>query len=350
MGYGETKVYFDGSHYIAIPHTERPPSKRKKKVNIDDVTPIQQSSEPKDSGLVPVPRKDGKLPLEVLAEQPREKESKTKTEQSEKPTIQISEKVKTKKDLFNELYKQFVLLPYNERYENILENMRMFFPKDNRLEEYVKDNLEKKKRNLICRRTRMIRKANLANFNYFCTFTYSDELHTEESFKKTLKKTFANFASRKAWKYMGVWERSPEKLRLHFHGLFNIPNGTIPGELTEKRDYSTTEHKMQTTVESSYFSERFGRNDFALLDEDANRLSVAVSYLMKYIEKTGERIVYSKGLYQYFISDIMDDDIVCTIGQEDKKLLLFDDFKCHDEGLYMGTVSKSVIAKMRKSN
>lgn len=349
MAYGETKIYFDGSHYIAIPHTERPPSKRKKKVNIDDATPIRESSEPKDSGLVPVPRKDGKLPLEVLAEQPREKEIEQKMK-DEKPTVQISEKVKTKKDLFNELYKQFVLLPYNDRYENILENMRRFFPKDNRLEEYVKDNLEKKKRNLICRRTRMIRKANLANFNYFCTFTYSDELHTEESFKKTLKKTFANFASRKAWKYMGVWERSPEKLRLHFHGLFNIPNGAIPGELTEKRDYSTTEHKMQTTVESSYFSERFGRNDFALLDEDANRLSVAVSYLMKYIEKTGERIVYSKGLYQYFISDIMDEDIVCPIGQEDKKLLLFDDFKCWDEGLYMGTVSKSVIAKMRKSN
>ena len=24
MPYGETKVYFDGSHYIAIPHTTRP--------------------------------------------------------------------------------------------------------------------------------------------------------------------------------------------------------------------------------------------------------------------------------------------------------------------------------------
>jgi len=35
---------------------------------------------------------------------------------------------------------------------------------------------------------------------------------------------------------------------------------------------------------------------------------------MKHIEKTGENIVYSKGLYQYFISDIMDDDIVSTIG------------------------------------
>ena len=45
----------------------------------------------------------------------------------------------------------------------------------------------------------------------------------------------------------------------------------------------------------------------------------------EYMEKTGEKMVYSKGLPQFFISDIMDEDIVCPIGLEDKKLLLFDD-------------------------
>ena len=29
MPYGETKVYFDGSHYIAIPHTTRPAKPRR---------------------------------------------------------------------------------------------------------------------------------------------------------------------------------------------------------------------------------------------------------------------------------------------------------------------------------
>ncbi len=71
---------------------------------------------------------------------------------------------------------------------------------------------------------------------------------------------------------------------------------------------------------------------------------------MKYIEKTGEKIVYSKNLPQYFISDILEDDIVCPIGQEDKKLLLFDDFMCLDEGVVMGKVCPEVIAQMRKSN
>ena len=42
--------------------------------------------------------------------------------------------------------------------------------------------------------------------------------------------------------------------------------------------------------------------------------------------------------------------IVCPFGQEDKKLLLFDDFTCWDEGCYVGTVSKETIKQMRKSN
>jgi len=71
---------------------------------------------------------------------------------------------------------------------------------------------------------------------------------------------------------------------------------------------------------------------------------------MKYIEKTGERIVYSKGLPQYFISDILEEDIVCTIGQEDRKLLLFDDFTCMDDGEIIGKVSADVIRKLRKCN
>ena len=66
--------------------------------------------------------------------------------------------------------------------------------------------------------------------------------------------------------------------------------------------------------------------------------------------KSGEKIVYSRGLPQFFISDILDDDVVCTHGLEDKKLLLFDDFTCFDEGCYVGTVSRETIKHMRKNN
>lgn len=95
-----------------------------------------------------------------------------------------------------------------------------------------------------------------------------------------------------------------------------------------------------------YFKERFGRNDFEAI-EDQTGLRKAMRYIMKYIEKSGERIVYSKGLPQFFISDIMDEDIICPIGMEDQKLLLFDDFNCWDEGCLMGQVSPEVIAQMR---
>ena len=74
-----------------------------------------------------------------------------------------------------------------------------------------------------------------------------------------------------------------------------------------------------------------------------------MAYLMKYLEKTGEKIVYSKGLPQYFISDILEDDVVCPYGREDAKLLLFDDFSCWDEGVYVGQVGKETIAQLRKA-
>lgn len=98
-----------------------------------------------------------------------------------------------------------------------------------------------------------------------------------------------------------------------------------------------------------YFKERFGRKDFEAI-EDQTGLHKAMRYIMKYIEKSGERIVYSKGLPQFIISDIMDDDVICPIGMEDQKLLLFDDFLCWDEGCLIGPVSPEVIRQLRTVN
>ena len=123
----------------------------------------------------------------------------------------------------------------------------------------------------------------------------------------------------------------------------------MPGILYEKEDYNFNTHRRQTTVQNSYFNEHFGRCDFEPIDDKA-RMGDAMAYIMKYIEKTGEKIVYSKGLPMYFISDILDDDVVCRIGMEDQKLLLFDNFSCWDEGVYIGEVSPAVIKQLRKSN
>ena len=119
--------------------------------------------------------------------------------------------------------------------------------------------------------------------------------------------------------------------------------------MIEVEDYSKKAHKRQVTTQSIYFNERFGRSDFEPLD-DPRRKGEALAYLMKYLEKSGEKIVYSKGLSQFFISDIMDDDVVTTIGVEDRKLLLYDNFNCFDEGVYVGEVSPDVISQLRKCN
>ena len=339
MPYGEAKVYFDGSHYIAIPHSTRPTKKRHKQIE-EKITVIEENEEGSTTEMADEPSTF----LESEQENADKSFDKCEQEKQIKP-----ERKMTRKELFNELYFKYNNLSRRERRNRIIEEMTPYFEKREFAEKYVDLQMERKLRNLICRRVRMCRKANLQNFNYFCTFTYDDKLHNETSFKKKLKICFQNFANRKGWKYIGVWERSPEKQRLHFHGLFHIPEGTLPGTILEFRDYSFKTHEMRTTFQNTYFNEKFGRSDFEKI-ETKNRIGEAMAYLMKYIEKTGEKIVYSKGLYQYFISDILDDDVVSTIGQEDKKLLLFDDFKCWDEGVFMGKVCPEVIHQMRKCN
>lgn len=343
MPYGEAKVYFDGSHYIAIPHTENPTKPRKKPIE-EEITIFKESEENEGSEAnTPEPSNSFENEITESAEQVIEN---VENEPSE-PQIQ---RIITKKELFEELYQKYIDLKQKDRKKKIIEEMLPHFDKQEHCESYVQIHMDRKQRNLICRRIRMCRKANLANFNYFCTFTYDDKLHTEESFKKKLKYSFANLCKRKKWRYMGVWERAPKTNRLHFHGLFEIPPNTLSGELTKVRDYSTITHKMQESYQSTFFNKRFGRSDFKEIDEHEKRLGNALAYLMKYIEKTGEKIVYSKGLPQYFISDIMDKDVVTTIGQEDKKLLLFDDFNCWDEGVLIGQVCPEVIGQMRKCN
>lgn len=345
MAYGETKVYFDGSHYIAIPHTERPKRYRPKpveeKITVADDNEGSETVKATEPLISPV--SDGNDDTEQLL---------TDTPKSEpQATIPApkNERQMTRKELFEELYKKYIDLPRAERHYKVMDGMEPYFDTIEQLKWYVDLGFERKHKNMIYKRIRMTRKANLAGFNYFCTFTYSDALHSEDTFKKKLKNKLALLAYRQGWKYMGVWERGKDTDRLHFHGLFNIPDGKMVGELFEKTDYNFKTHTMRTTVQNTYFNEHFGRSDFETI-AGIEQIGDALSYLMKYIEKTDERIVYSKGLYQYFISDIMDEDIVSTIGQEDKKLLLFDDFNCWDEGLYMGKVSPEVIAQMRKCN
>lgn len=348
MPFAKCKVYSDGGHYIAIPHTTRPyRPRRKPNEEVITVTEEIQNEQPaEDTSAF---SEDESAPVS-----PAEAGFAEVCDETEKPPQKADEPVKierqtTRRELFDELYLKYKSLPRYKRKAAILKRMRPYFPDADAAKLYVETNTWRKMRNLISRRVRMVRKVNLQTFNYFVTLTYNGELHTEESFKRKLKNCLSHFCARKGWKYIGVWERSPKKQRLHFHGLFYIPDGTMPGMMLEVNDYNFNTHKRQITHQNSYFNETFGRSDFRAVDS-TYMLGNAIAYIIKYLEKTGEKIVYSKGLPQYFLSDIMDEDVVCRIGLEDKKLLLFDDFLCWDEGVLVGAVSKDVISQMPKAN
>ena len=349
MPFPQCKVYSDGGHYIAIPHTTRPyRPRRKPKEEIIAVTEELAEEETKEQALLEQSapsQEDAPMPLENTVEEAAEGTQIDDT-LHEKPA---PTRLMTKKELFEELYAKYQSLPRYKRKAAILKEIRPHFKDEDGARLYVDTQMSRKLRNLIARRVRMTRKINLQEFNFFVTFTYNSELHTEESFRSKLKSCLSHFCTRKGWKYVGVWERSPEKKRLHFHGIFHIPDGTMPGMPLEVTDYNFKAHRRVVTHQNSYFNENFGRSDFEPI-EDKRMLGGAIAYIVKYLEKTGEKIVYSKGLPQFFISDIMEEDVVCPFGLEDKKLLLYDDFLCWDEGVLIGAVSKDVIRQMPKAN
>lgn len=337
MPYAKCKIYNDGGHFIAIPPTSRP--KSPKCYRPEELIEVEDNAQ-----------KERLNTDNCIIKQSFVAQSDISKELSDNKTLapKATRKI-TRKQLFNELYAESAKMKKRERKAFIVSKMTPHFNSEKEARQFVEDNFARQLRNLICRKTRLYRKARLQTWNYFCTFTYDSAKHTEESFRKKLSDTFKKMCYRRGWKYIGVWERSVEKERLHFHGLFYIPDGQMIGELVEVQDYSVKTEKVQKTVQNTYFNERFGRSDFEAI-QSVYSLDSSIRYILKYIEKGGARIVYSRNLPQYFVSDIMDDDVCSTIGQEDRKLLLFDSFTCWDEGCLIGKVSPEVIAQMPKAN
>ena len=124
---------------------------------------------------------------------------------------------------------------------------------------------------------------------------------------------------------MGVFEYAPETGRLHFHGLLYVPSGQMIGKITEIKDYSTAQGKMQITHINSFFAEGFGRNDFEELNSMELKKGNTLNYLLKYIGKTGERIVYSRGIPTEICKTLSEREIVGEMKDFVAKFVLFDD-------------------------
>ena len=238
---------------------------------------------------------------------------------------------KTKREdidiLFDSLYTAAMQdgLKCDEMTAYIKAGILLLFPGYPALDKYIAEKIERKLHNLYARKKRFRRKANLNRWNYFVTFTYSDGNQDEYTFRKKLRKCLSNLHTRRGWRYMGVFERAPETGRLHFHGLLYIPDGQMIGNITEKTDYSTAQGKMQTTHENDFFQKTFGRNDFEELNEMELKHGQTLNYLLKYIGKTGERIVYSRGIPTEIYRKLNDDEIVTEMDDFGTKYILFDD-------------------------
>ena len=235
MSYRAAKISFDGSHYIATPKENFPQGHKRRRA-----------------------------------------------------TRPLTDKETEKKAQFEAAYKESQQLPRKERKEFMRKAMEETIPDKEQRQEYIERQNERKKINAIRRKVRLSKKVNLQReWSYFCTFTFSDEKHTEESFRKSLRNTLKHLVNRKGWKHIGVWERGGDTNRLHFHGIFYIPENAMVGELKQISDYSTKQHRMQTTYQNTHFLRYFGRNDFKAIDK--NDVVQSVRYLLKYIEKRNQK-------------------------------------------------------------
>lgn len=375
MWYPNAKVYHNGSHFIGIPHTtnrrkKRPKPQEKIFVVAEDENgeTVKEEGAEKSAPILPtleeIDEDDAafyECPFEDEIEQyykNKSEQNKTKNSSVNADTVAPFSKkersIKTKRVTrggeFSRLYEECKKMKVKEQKKYLIKGLRRLFPSVKATEYYVERKLMDKYRALVERRKRFMRKAFLNDFDYFVTFTYSDEKHTEESFRKKLMKTLQNYASRSAWKYMGVWERGGETNRLHFHALLKIPDGTMPGALVEVVDFNLKTHRQKKTVQNTFFNKKFGRCDFEKILKNPRAYIQAVEYILKYISKTGERLVYSRKLPMYLYSDINEEDVMCRTGLEDKKLVLYDKFGCWDEGEYLGAMSEETKKLMRSTS
>ena len=155
MNYANMKIYFDGGHYVGIPQGAFPSGKGCKR---RAVKPMKQQS-----------------------------------------TADVTPP-ETPKERFETAYKESQSLPKRERKAHIKSALKDDFKDKAELNAFVEKHTERMNTNAIKRKVRLMRKLRLQEWNFFVTFTYSNELHTEETFRKKLSNTLKHLVARNGWK------------------------------------------------------------------------------------------------------------------------------------------------------
>lgn len=171
MPYQKCKIYNDGSHFIAIPHTTRPAAPKRyhpeEVIEVVDDTPHQPQ--------LNADKSNAEMALTTLNDI-NEVDSREHSEQNESPpTYEISKPATTRKitrrQLFDELYEECKNLKKSGREKYIYDRMKQYFTNGEAAKQYVDGQFDRLKSNAIAKRVRLVRKVNLQTFNYFCTFT-----------------------------------------------------------------------------------------------------------------------------------------------------------------------------------
>jgi hypothetical protein len=212
-----------------------------------------------------------------------------------------------------------------EMAEYIQAGLEKLYPAFSALQKYVLEKMDKKYRSLKRRVKRFERKANMYRWNYFATFTYNPKLHTAESFRKKLRKCLSNLHTRRGWKYMGVFEYGEANGAIHFHALIYVPEGEMIGDIVAVSEYSKKRGERYTRYGNTFFDDAFGKSDFQEVNPVLLKRGGTSRYLVKYITKTGEKIVYSRGIPAEICKELSDNDVVGTYLDFVTKYVLWDD-------------------------
>lgn len=305
------KIRFDGSHYLAQPYT-----------NISEKYSTEE--------IISKTKEELNLSLE------QDKKEYFINEWAEENFPYKNKGRKKENDYLKKLHNAlkeyyYLLIEQNTKYNDIVENLKQMIFCDYEFIEYynlddltqvklineeIKKFVDRERENLLNRKKLFKRKALNNEWNYFVTFTYDDSKHTEDSFVKTLKKKLQNLHTNYGWLYMGCFERSKSG-RLHFHGLCYVPKDMMRGEIRKVDYYDTTAHKKAISYINSEFEDKIGRNDFKNITTLDYTFTKSLDYILKYIGKSDNKIVYSRGIKD----DIMglvdyENNIICKISEK----------------------------------
>ncbi|MDD6927617.1 MAG: hypothetical protein PUJ49_07220, partial [bacterium] len=172
MPYQKCKIYNDGSHFIAIPHTTRPAAPKRYRPEevievVDDTLQQPQLNADKCNAETTLTTLNDTI--EVDSGECSEATVSSPTDEISKPTT--TRKI-TRRQLFDELYEECKNLKKRGREKYIYDRMKQYFANAEAAKQYVDGQFDRLKRNAIAKRVRLVRKVNLQTFNYFCTFTY----------------------------------------------------------------------------------------------------------------------------------------------------------------------------------